>query len=241
MPNASLESNLKTLSNVVRLPKSSQRITLVGRTGTGKTVAGLWHLSNFDLKHPWILIDTKTDEHINAIEKARHITFDEVPKAKDTGLFVIHPLPGDYKRPNSLTPSPLEIYLWKIWARENIGIFCDEGFMMGDNPAFEACLTQGRSKKIPMIVCTQRPVWVSRFCFSESDFFQIFHLNDSRDRSTIESFVPIDFDDEESLVEFESWYFDVGKNSLFRFKPVPKIEAILRVFDRKLEERRKWV
>lgn len=241
MPSASLEQNRRISKDAVRLPNRSHRITLVGRTGTGKTVGGLWHLSNANLKHPWLIINSKADEHINSIEKAEHIDFNKVPGKKDSGLFVINPLPSDYTPPKLTEKSAVESYLWKIWEREDIGIFCDEGYMMGNNPAFEACLTQGRSRRIPMIVCTQRPVWISRFCFSESDFFQVFHLNDARDRSTIESFVPIDFDDEESLLEYESWYFDVGKNKLFRFKPVPPIEQTLRVFDSKLEARRKWL
>jgi len=197
------------MNEKTRLPKSTQRIAIIGRTGSGKTVAGLWHLSNanFSVK-PWIVFDYKTDEHINSIEGAEHIDLSFIPKKK--GIYIVHPLPSQ--------ESEVTDYLWKLWAKENIGIYIDEGYMLGNNPAFEGCLTQGRSKHIPMIV-TQRPNWISRFVFSESDFYQIFHLNDKRDRKTVESFVPANLN--LRLPDYHSYYYDVGRNSMVVFSAVP--------------------
>ena len=162
----------------IRLPDDSHRITIVGRTGSGKTVAGLWHLSKRDfLSMPWVIIDYKTDKNINSIKGAKNLSLKDTPKKP--GIYIVHPLPGQDEE--------ITEFLWKIWARENIGLYVDEGYMIGSNPAFEALLTQGRSKNIPMIVLSQRPAWISRFVFSESDFFQEFHLNDKRDRKTMSS------------------------------------------------------
>jgi hypothetical protein len=216
------------MSDNVRLPNSSQRIAIVGRTGSGKTVAGLWHLSktNFDT-HPWVIIDYKTDEHINAIERAEKIDLSSVPKRK--GIYIVHPLPSQEEEVTE--------FLWKIWQQENTGIYVDEGYMLGKNKAFETCLVQGRSKHIPMIVLSQRPVWISRFVFSESDFFQIFHLNDERDRKTVEAFIPVDMDDR--LPDYYSRYYDVGRDSLVTFSPVPKPDATLEVINTRLESRKR--
>lgn len=222
---------------MVRLPNNTQRTVLVGRTGTGKTVAGLWHLSNYNLDRPWVLINFKNDEHIDSIEKAQHIDFDYIPNKKDDGLFVIHPIPMDAEG-TIKEKSPLEIYLWKLWERENVGIFCDEALIVGSNNAFDACLTQGRSKHIPMIICTQRPVWITRFAFSEADFVQAFHLNDESDRERVEQFTPLDVEDFDLLGKHESFYYDISENNLVRFKPVPNMDAIRGKFDEKLRRKR---
>lgn len=213
----------------------------MGRTGTGKTVAIMWHLSNANLKSkPWIVYNFKNDEHIESLPNTVDVDFDFIPKRKDTGIFVLHPSPGDAKSSIRGEQSELEKHLWKLWGRGNCGLVCDEGFIIGDNEAFDCCFVQGRSKHIQMLVGTQRPVWLTRFAYSESDFFQIFHLNDIRDKKIIEGFVPIDYSHEEVLPDFWSWYYDVGKNKLWKFKPVPDMDEIRAKIESKLGKKRRW-
>lgn len=181
---------------------------------------------------PWVVYDFKTDELINSIERAQHVDLDFIPPKKATGLFVVHPLPGDVDAVTS--------QMWKLWERRNVGIYIDEGYMVGqDNEAFNALLTQGRSRHIPMIVLSQRPVWMSRFVFSEANFFQVFALNDRRDQKTIESFIPVNM--QGRLPEYHSWYYDVDKDKLTLFKPVPQVDAILSTIDRKLYKHRRMI
>jgi hypothetical protein len=221
----------------IRTPTTSQRLVLCGRTGTGKTVAGLWHLSNFNFSkqgEPWVIIDFKNDDHVNSIPNLQQSDFEYIPTKKDDGVFIVHPLPQDCKGKGS----PMEVYLTKLWEREHIGIFIDEGYVIGDNDGLNLCLTQGRSKRIPMIVCTQRPVWISRFAFSEADFIQCFHLNDERDRETVERFTPLDVDDFDSLKKYQSFYYDVAEHKLVRVNPVPDMDATRKVFADKLTKKR---
>lgn len=215
----------------IRLPKPSQHLAIVGRNGTGKTVAALWHLSQRSLdSRPYIAIDFKGDEHINAIERARYIGLgDEIPRAP--GVYIVQPTPQDTKNGN------VEAFLWRVYARENTGLWIDEGYMLGDSAAFETLLTQGRSKRIPIITLSQRPVWVSRFVFSESMFYQIFALTDKRDKKTVESFAPVVMDSR--LPEFHSWYYDVGADRLTGLKPVPPEGEILETIDSKLKNIRR--
>lgn len=214
---------------MVRLPTNRQRLALVGRTGSGKTLAALWHLSKRNLeKRPWVVYDYKADEHINGIARAKHITTDFVPKPKDTGVFIVHPLP---KRDDAA----VERQMWRLWERGGIGVYVDEGYMI-DNDAFNAILTQGRSREIPAIVLSQRPVWMPRFVFSEADFYQVFDLNDRRDQQTVEAFAPVNF--EKPLPPYHSFYFDVGKKQLVKFKPVPPEDVILGDIDIKLKPKR---
>ena len=228
---------------MIRLPNNSHRTTIVGRTGTGKTIAGLWHISNYDLENfPWIVFNFKGDEHIDSIEKARHLDdFDYVPKRKETGIFVLHPLPMDAERPSAKEKSKVENYIWKLWERGNIGIFCDEGYMMNDNKAYITSLTQGRSLRIPIITCAQRPAWITRFAFSEADFIQCFHLNDQDDQKRVTGFTNLEYDDIETLGEHQSRWFDVGKNESYLFNPVPDMDRIREIFDEKLQSKKRFL
>lgn len=193
---------------------------IVGRTGSGKTRAGIWHLSRRDLSDPWILFDFKRDDLIARLPATEIKLTDKLPK--EGGLYVVRPNPSEDDE------ALVEIMLMRCWARGNIGLYFDEGFMVPDEKALRMILTQGRSLKIPVIMLSQRPVWLSRFAFSEADFFQLFDLNDQRDRKTIGSFMPTKA--QERLKPFHSWFYDVGKNELAVMLPVPSDDEIIASF-----------
>ena|SRR5271165_567018 len=202
-----------------RLPTSTQRIAIVGRTGSGKTIAGLWHLSNanFDVM-PWVIIDYKTDEHIGKIERAQYIDSSYTPK--NPGIYVIQPEPDDEN---------MREFLTRIWQREGTGVYLDEGYMIGENKKveqrFKTLLTQGRSKHIPMIVLSQRPVWISRFVWSESDFYQVFDIAMEDDIDTIQRMLPKG--SFRRMPDFHSVYYDVSKRRITYLSPVPGEDEIL--------------
>lgn len=216
----------------MRLPNDQQRLSVIGATGSGKTVAGLWHLSlrNYDQK-PWIIYDFKREELINSIEGIQTITFaDPIPDR--AGLYVIHPLPDQ--------EDLIDDHMKKIWAHQDVGVFVDEAYMVGNrNSGFRFLLTQGRSLHIPMIILQQRPVWVDRFVFSESDFFQVFRLQNQDDLATVQKYIPHDIS--ERLPEFHSYYYDVKANEVVVMKPTPDSDAILDTFYTKLRRLKKVV
>jgi hypothetical protein len=217
---------------VVNFPTDTQRLVIVGATGSGKTQAALWHLSraNFDTK-PWIIYDFKHDELIGQIEGVQTLTLDaEIPE--QPGLYVVHPRPDQTME--------VEAQMWKIWTHENVGVYVDEGSLLGKaNPAFRSILTQGRSKHIPVIVLVQRPVFVDQFIFSEASFFQIFRLNRDKDLETVNGFIP--FKLKERLPDYHSYYYDVGANKIVVMKAVPDREALLNAFYWKLESLKRAV
>src|ERR1700759_1057067 len=125
-------------------PDDSKRVTVIGRSGSGKTQAAIWLLSRRSYtSKPWIIFDFKREELINKIPYAQHLELtDKLPK--EPGVYIVHPVPGQEKQ--------IEAMLWRIHQRGRTGIFVDEGYMIHkQSDAFEAILTQGRSKSIPVI------------------------------------------------------------------------------------------
>lgn len=212
----------------VRLPGPTHKLAIVGRTGSGKTVAAIWHLSNSDFdERPWIILDYKNDELINRIERAQIVHYDELPA--EPGIYILKVLPGEEEKVSE--------WFNQVWETENLGILIDEGYMIDPRDQwFNACLTQGRSKQISMIILSQRPVWLSRFVFSETDFFQIFDLTHSKDLDKVREYVR---DDERQqldkpLAPFHSFYYDVGRRRLETFGPVPEQDELLTSIDERL-------
>ena len=212
-----------------RLPKNSERVSVLGKTGSGKTQAAVWQLSQRDFNHmPWIVYDFKLDPLINSIDGVEHLELSD-PLPKQPGIYLVHPHPDDI--------DGVRDQMWKIWEAENTGVYIDEGYMVCGpdkrNPAFRSLLTQGRSKRIPMMVLSQRPVWLDRFAFSESEYYQVFSLNDARDRASVRAFVPADLD--QRLPDYHSYWYDVPADKVVVLQPVPGKDAILGAFAAKFE------
>jgi hypothetical protein len=215
----------------MRYPNDQQHISIVGATGSGKTQAGAFHLSrrNYTTK-PWLVYDFKGEDLFNEIENAFHLSADDKVPEKP-GLYIVHAVPED---------PGVDEQMLEIWHRENIGVMIDEGYMIGrQNRPFRYLLTQGRSKHIPLIVLSQRPVWMDRFVFSESSFFQIFRLQHKKDLANVNEFIP--FDLSERLPEYHSYYYDVGNNTLEKLSPVPDRQLILDTFDSRLQNLKRVV
>jgi hypothetical protein len=208
-----------------RLPNDTQRLTVIGKTGSGKTQFATWILSerSFD-KKPWVVFDFKRDHLLNEIPATHHIGIEE-KLPKKAGLYIVHPTPADKEH--------VEKLMWSIWAKENVGVYVDEGYMIDLNSdAFQAILTQGRSKRIPVIMLTQRPSWVTRFAFSEADYISLFGLTDTRDQKTVKQFMPLPI--ENRLDPYHSYWWDNAKNYGAVLQPVPDEVSILNRFHDRL-------
>lgn len=216
----------------MNFPGDEDRITIVGATGSGKTVAGMWHLSRRDLSSkPWFIYDFKREELINSVESAEHVDMAS-PLPERPGLYIVHPHPGQ--------EALVEDHMFRIWERENIGVYIDEGYMIGNNSAaFRALLTQGRSKHIPMIINSQRPVYMDRFVWSESQYYQVFRLQHNDDIKSAQKFIPRDIS--ARIPRYHSYYYDVVNDRLVILKPVPDADAILDTFETKLYARKKVI
>jgi len=213
-----------------RLPDDTQRLTVIGKTGSGKTQFASWIFSerSYDRK-PWYVYDFKMDDILNQIPAVNHVGIEE-KLAKHPGIYMVHPTPADEEA--------VEKHMWKMWERENIGLYIDEGYMIPDrSPSFQAILTQGRSKRIPVIMLTQRPAWVTRFAFSEADYISLFSLTDVRDQKIVRQFMPLPI--EQRLEPYHSWWWDNAKNYKAVLQPVPDKVSILNRFHERLVKPRR--
>lgn len=207
-------------NNGFTLPGAADRTVVIGGTGTGKTVFGCWLLSTqrFD-KRPWVCIDFKGEVLFDQVgdPPMRDLTLSQSPTK--TGLFRLRINPGQ--------EDAFENWLWKMWQRENVGLFCDEFSLVPQRSAMKAILRQGRSKLIPVIACTQRPVDCDREVFTEATYVSVFRLDDVRDAKIIKGFTR-DAAIDETLPPHWSFWYDKAKTNLTRLRPCPNPETLVR-------------
>lgn len=200
------------------LPGANHRTVVIGASGTGKTVLGAWLLSKQRFnERPWVCLDFKNEELWDLVgdPPMRDLKLGDMPGKR--GLYRMTVFPGQEEA--------LEAWHWAIWKRENVGLFVDEVSLVQSKAAFKAILRQGRSKRIPVIACTQRPVDVDREVFTESNYVSVFRVDDMRDHKVIQMFTraaPMD----RQLPPFYSHWYDKAKNRTLVLKPVPNPNSV---------------
>lgn len=223
----------KESRDTISLPGPKNRITITGHTGSGKSQAAAWHLSNanFDVQ-PWVLHDPKGEEKIDDIGQLEGVEYIGVNDRKlptHPGLYILQTTAYD--------GDALDEWFSRALANRRIGVYCDEGYLCGFGPGFTTMLIQGRSKFCPMIVLSQRPVEISRFAFSEAQYFQCFALTDDRDYKTLRNFAKVPSFQNYPIPEYWSYYYDVRKKRSYKMRPVPRFEDTLNRIQQKLDSR----
>lgn len=201
-----------------RLPGVEDRTTVIGPTGSGKTIqaANVLSRQNFE-KRPWVLIDFK-----------RETLWDQV-KSPPIQALKVGDMPGKrglYRmEADPWKEEELERWLENIWSRGNVGIFSDEQSLIPKGPAMKAILRQGRSLHIPCIMCTQRPVDCDREVFTESQYICVFGIEDEKDMKTVKGYVRNAAIDA-PLPRFYSHWYDRPQKTLFTLRPSPPPEIV---------------
>lgn len=226
--------------------EKGERGLLVGQTGSGKTQNAIYQLRNAPV-FPVILFDTKIEdaffglpEDDDSIELIGSLAdfekYAKLPKAKMADYILVRPGIHElqdydildqycacaYERFGACTVYFDELYNW-----HNRGIPVNH---------FVGLLTRGRSRGKSVLQSTQRPGWISRFCFTESQKFYIHKLIDSRDKKTLDSMIP-DFSSLPNPGKYGFYFYDVGHmDTPAEYGPVPYQEL-----DKGKIFKRKWI
>lgn len=208
-----------SLSELV-IPGAEDRTIILGTTGDGKTVMGAWLLGKqrFE-KRSWVCIDYKNEVLWDDVGSPpmRGLRLGDMPGKR--GLYRMHVNPGQ--------EDLMESWLWKIWRRGNVGLFCDEASLLPKQDAVKAILRQGRSKLIPVIACSQRPVDCDREFFSEAQYRVLFGIGDMhRDYPVIRGLFG-NADVRKPLPRFWSYWYDLKRRQLHTLRPVPSPDNVV--------------
>lgn len=207
-----------------------ERGLLVGQTGSGKSMNGIYQLRSTK-QRPVIIFDTKIDDAFlnlpNEGEKLEVVEslpdFQKLAKKspEDWPDFIVVRPSEDEAQNQTL----LDQYTYTVY--NNFGkpfVYYDEIYSWHDNgrpgSGLMALLTRGRSRGKTTLMATQRPSWISRFCLTESQKFYIHRLLDARDYKVLANVIP-DFDKITPPPEYHSHHYKVGSEKPVLVKPVP--------------------
>jgi hypothetical protein len=213
----------------MRIPGRADHHVIVGRNGSGKTQSAAYFLSRRDFNlRPWYIINSKGDELLNRLPGAIDCKLGEFPKKP--GLYMYRPIA-------EVDDEQVDALLWQIYNKRNAGLYADEGYSL-PNPSsgLNALLTQGRSRHISCMILSQRPVWLTRFVWSEANFIQCFDLSTDDDIKTMQKTLRVKLAE---LPPYHSYYLDTKARETVILSPCPDEAEILDTFDHRRMDRRR--
>ena len=214
------------------LLEKGQRGIIIGQTGSGKTVGAIWHMQHVPVT-PIVVMDTKgepafdkigIDEETQVYESLSDFEKEWFKKRRQPIYSIVRPDMSEIAEPAAMD----ETLFRMVQAGRGHFLYIDEAYQWHvagrAGPGLTGILTRGRSKGITTLLSTQRPAWLSRFCFTEAQKMYIYRLNDKRDAKTIGEYVP-DFADKPIAKRYEWYYYDVLDGELKKFLPVKIIQG----------------
>lgn len=204
------------------LPEPGERGVICGFTGSGKTGFACWLMRRIP-RTPIVIYDTKEEDKFLRLPGSRVAnTFDEIHEHyenPEVDYIVFRPPIEDLT-----DPIALDTYLFRHYMElRGADAYVDEAYSFHNNGrpgrGIVALLTRGRSRGISTLLSTQRPTWVSRFVFTESQRFYIFRLMDKSDRKRLTDVIP-DFIDLPNPPEHGFHYYRSGEEKAVTHNPV---------------------
>jgi hypothetical protein len=201
-----------------QIPNNSERTTVMGMTGSGKTQGGAFLLAGQPFEQiPWVILNFKNE--------GMFYEFNPFPLPN----WIVPNDPGIYMIDIDLDLIDIEIvndFLRAIKSRGSCGLFIDEGTELEHSKPLRSILTQGRSLEIPIILCTQRPKHVTISAFTEANYYMIFDLNHPDDKKLVAGYVGRK-DELPELPRYHFWWYDRINKELSPMRPVPDRDIII--------------
>lgn len=200
--------------------KRTERWYIAGSTGSGKSTFARLIGQHIPWSLPVVVFDTKGD----FLVKQPPVTFragrERIRHLKAGELLRLCPAPGERERPL------FDSLFQEIYARKNMAVMIDELFQI-ESDILDDVLTTGRSLHIPVVACSQRPAWHTRFMLSEASRLSVFKLTDPQDRKRLRGLIGPEVEDD--LPNHYQWYRDLNDDDDARLLgPCPVTDDIQR-------------
>lgn len=176
------------LSDLV--PRSGERAVFLGQTGSGKTYLARSMLGAYYGRRQVIVLDSKHDSAWSLPGATYCDTLAKVERARFPRCPLVVWRPSG--REAADTDSFDTFFAW-LYARGNTVAVLDEVSQVVPGTqtygtGFNDLVTRGRVRGLTVFYGTQRPAYVPRIIYSESQRFFVCYVSDARDRATIAGF-----------------------------------------------------
>jgi len=204
------------------LIKLGERAILSGRTGSGKSTLGKWLLQRSPGR--WIILNPKHTKAYDSLPDSHTINGIDLKKLdrslQEHRFTIVNPTGPQ------ATPENLDLFLEYIHGSyKKLGVCADELYTLHNNgragEGLLGLLTRGRELEQSFLGMTQRPAWISQFCFSESQYIGGMSLSLTDDRKRMHQMTGREEFIGKLAPHYWLWY-DVSADKLRSFKPVPK-------------------
>lgn len=196
--------------------RSSERLTIIGQTGQGKSAAARFFFNNTPAQHKQIINPKGSATLLKAYpEYVNQLNGLLLPK----GLTHLIRL-TDRKNVNAWDKE-LQAAFWT----GNSLTLLDELPMMANEKRFSQALQDlyaaGRERKCGVIACAQRPVGIPNFCISEVEHLVVFYTQLGSDRAKLEDATQADWSILLQLKPFHFAYWTQGMQQAEIVEPIP--------------------